>query len=77
MMKNSFWINSCKKHLDKVKRDCKKRSLILQGWTPDADRRSRCDIPNCKERAYYECFIGKKSWGEMIKKGKFVSLDLY
>ena len=71
MIDESGWINCCKKHLRRVKSDCKKNKKVLQG-TADADKRSRCDVPKCKERAYYECYIGKKSFADIIAEGKFV-----
>jgi hypothetical protein len=34
---------------------------VVQWWTPDADKRGKCDVKECKERAYYE--IG---WGKLL-----------
>jgi len=52
------WMNCCKKHLELMEEDIKKRGLFFNGYA-DGDRRNRCDFPNCKERADFEVFWGK------------------
>ena len=65
-MNGSFWIACCKKHLRRIKTDTKKVGKVFNGYA-DADRRFRCDVPDCKERADYECYIGDESWLDINK----------
>lgn len=66
-------MNCCKEHLSWLKRDLKKYGWVVAWVTPDADRRCRCGVEKCKNRAYYEVGYGTESLEERMK-GHFVPL---
>jgi len=50
--------------------------IIFFGSSPDADRRCRCDFPDCKNRAYYECLYSSENLIKEIRKGTFKTKPL-
>lgn len=72
----SGWMNCCKKHLKWLKKDTEKNGYVVQWYTDDADKRCRCDVKGCKERAYWEVGWGDKSINDIVKEAVFVPLKL-
>ena len=64
------WFNACRKHAKVMKKEIESKGKHNVGFTPDADKRCKCDYPECKNKAYYEVLpISKKSLEE-LKEGK-------
>ena len=67
-------MNCCKEHLSWLKKDIKKHGKHCWGWCDDADKRFKCDVDGCKNRAFYEVFWDDKPMEDIDLK-ECVPLD--